>query len=158
MMKSNPGQDRFTRRQFIIAGLCVGGAAVAGAGILLGRTRGKGTSIAVFRNPAYHKRVDSSGPVLECQKGNGEIIAFRMDQPAALFWEKVPTAEAFATEGKKITIDEIIAAIAPGFERQVASEWRRDARAFAQEALRQGVLLAEGARVRVEYTPPLNRK
>lgn len=144
-----------SRRQFLIAGLCAGGAALVGASVLKFGSGGAANSIAVFRNPAYNLRQDSDGAVLVCHTAKGETIAFRMDEPAALFWEQVPTAEAFGTDGKRVTVDQVLAAIAPHFKGKAEPEWQHDARLFVQEALQQGVLLTEKDKVKIAYTPPI---
>jgi len=143
------------RRQFLIAGLCAGGAAIAGAALLGRRSRGNRTSAVVFRNPAYTLRREADGEVLVCQTQQGKTIAYRLDSPAAWFWEQVPTAEAFSRDGRKMTVDAVIDAIAPRFGDPSNTTWQRDARHFAEEALQQGVLLTEGARVKIAYTPPI---
>lgn len=145
-----------SRRQFLIAGLCAGGAALAGASVFKLWTGGSTNSIVVFRNPAYNLRQDFDGTVLVCHMPQGETIAFRMDEPAALFWEQVPTAEAFNNDGQRVTIEQIIAAIAPRFNGQAEVEWQHDARRFSEDALKHGVLLGADAKVRM-YIPPHNR-
>ncbi len=142
------------RRQFVLAGVCVVGAAAIGAGGLGLWRRGTRNSTVVFRNPAYNLRRDSGDVVLACQTRQGQAIAFRVDEPAALFWERVPTAEDFAVRGERVTIAAVLDSIAPRFRNQKDSEWRRDAGRFAQEALRQGVLLADGAKLYVAPIAP----
>ena len=149
-------QHGISRRQFLIAGLCAGGAALVGASGLKFWSGGAASSIAVFRNPAYNLRQDSAGAVLVCQMPQGETIAFRMDEPATLFWEQVPTAEAFDASGQRVTVEQILAAIAPRFKGQDEVEWRHDARRFSEDALKQGVLLGADAKVRI-YIPPHSR-
>jgi hypothetical protein len=157
-MKGDTNKLGITRRQFIISGLCVGGGLVLATGVAsLRRAGGRSTTI-VFRNPAYQMRQSTAGIVLECRTGGGETIAFHMDEPAALFWRQVPPAGAIGGNIRKFTIDEVIEAIAPKLDHQVKGDWRQDARDFAQEALRRGVLLPENARLRVAYSPPRTKR
>ena len=144
-----------TRRQFLITAICAGGAAIIGAGLFGRWPHGDKKSAALFRNPAYNLRRDPEGAVLVCQTSKGQAKAFRVDEPAALFWKHVPTAEAFVKEGKRVTTDAVLDAIAPKFKGQSESEWRQDAKKFVKEALEQGVLLTDGAKVKIAYTPPI---
>ena len=144
-------QRGINRRQFLIAGLCVGGAALVGTSIFKLWSSGSVNSTVVFRNPAYNLRRDLEGAMLVCHTPKGEAIAYRVDEPAILFWEQVPTAAAFSRDGTRVAISEILDIIAPKFSAINRAEWQRDAHRFALEALQQGVLLAEGTNVNISY-------
>ena len=155
-MTSERGRG-ITRRKFLIASLCAGGAAIVGAAFLGSWPRGRRDLTVVFRNPAYNLRREADGTVLVCQTPHGEFSAYRLDDPAAWFWEQVPTAEAFSRDGRRVTVEAVIEAIAPRFSGQNSITWQRDARHFVQETLQRGILLSEGARVKIAYTPPVGK-
>jgi hypothetical protein len=145
----------WTRRRFLIVGLCSVAGVVVGSAVATGRRHSRRRTMAVFRNPAFVLRRRGTEVVLVCRDASGREAAYRMDEHAAQFWGQVPTAEEFGLEGRRETIETLVKRVA-GASGGRGHGWKRDAYAFVEEGLRQGIFLRDDAAVYLDHVPPLS--
>ena len=147
-----------SRRRFVLIS-AVGGASLL-TGLYLAASRRDRTSTSreldertvLFRNPAFRSGRTPKDPTVTTITAKGQQIAFRMDAEAKALWDAIPTAAGFH-KGEETTVAQLLKLMVDKFREREASQVRREAFAFLQQALAAGVVLKPGARVFEKYEP-----